>query len=170
MSGPSEPLRPWAWLGWPTLVCLVATLVLATPLRVFGLRLPEPVFPMATAFAWAVIRPSVLGPFVLLFAGLFLDLLWGAPLGLWGLCLLLAYFAALVSRSLMTGRSAPTLLVWYIGLTAFALLAAYLFVMLRAHVTPNLLATLYQFAATLLLFPFARRLIRRFEDADIRFR
>lgn len=170
MSAPSQPLQPMAWLGLPALACLISAVVLATPLRVFGFRLPEPVFPMILAFAWAVIRPSVLGPFVLLFAGLFLDLLWGAPLGLWALCLLLAYFAALLSRSLMTGRSAPMLLVWYIGLTAFALFAAYLFVMLRAHVTPNPVATVYQFGATLVLFPFAHRLIARFEDADIRFR
>ncbi len=47
------------------------------------LQLPEPVFPMAPAFAWAMIRPSVLAPLVLLVMGLFLDLLWGGPIGLW---------------------------------------------------------------------------------------
>ncbi len=167
---PSQPLQPWAWLGLPVLLCLAASLVLATPLRVFGLRLPEPVFPMVLAFAWAVIRPSVLGPFALLLAGLFLDLLWGGALGLWALCLLLAYGGALVSRSLMAGRSAPMLAVWYLGFTAIAFTAAYLFVMLRTHVTPDLIASLLQFAATLALFPFAQRLIERFEDADIRFR
>ncbi len=152
------------------LLCILATIVLATPLRMFGLRMPEPVFPMVLAFAWAVIRPSVLGPFVLLAAGSFLDLFWGTPLGLWGLCLLLAYGGALLSRSLMTGRSAPVLAVWYLALTALAFTAAYLLIMLRAHVTPNLTGALLQLAATLALFPFARALIDRFEDADIRFK
>lgn len=168
--GQSQPLQPHAWLGLPLLLCLVATLVLATPLRVYGLRLPEPVFPMVLAFAWPVIRPSLLAPFGLLAAGLFLDLIWSAPLGLWGLCLLLAYAGALTSRSLMTGRSAPALAMWYISLTGLAFLAAYLFVMLRAHVTPNLMGSLLQFGATLALYPFAHHLIDRFEDADIRFR
>jgi rod shape-determining protein MreD len=168
--GQSQPLQPHLWLGLPWLACAAATLVMDVPLRVWGVRLPEPVFPMVLAFAWPVIRPSLLAPFGLLLAGLFLDLFWSAPLGLWGLCLLLAYAGALISRSLMTGRSAPVLAVWYLGLTGIVFLSAYLFVMLRAHVTPNLTGAVLQMAATLALFPFAIRLIDRFEDADIRFR
>ncbi len=167
---PSQPLNPLAWIGAPWLACLLATIVLATPMRVFGLRLPEPVFPMVLAFAWPVVRPTMLGPAALLLAGLFLDLFWGAPLGLWGLSLLLAYGGAQVARSLMTGRSAPVLAVWYLGLSGLSFLAAYLFVTLRAHVTPNVMSTLFQFGVTLCLFPLARYLIDRFEDADLRFR
>ena len=167
---PSQPLQPQAWIALPLLACIAATLVLATPLRVFGLQLPEPVFPLVLAFAWPVIRPSVLGPLALLVAGLVLDLAWGAPLGFWPLCLLIVYGGAQVSRSLMTGRSAPALAGWYLALTAIAFLAAYLLTTLRAHVNPSIVASLLQFVATLALFPFARLLIDRFEDADIRFR
>ena len=77
---------------------------------------------------------------------------------------------ALVSRSLMAGRSAPVLGVWYMGFTAIAFTSAYLFVMLRSHVTPNLTGAGLQFGATLVLYPFAHMLIDRFEDADPRFR
>jgi rod shape-determining protein MreD len=70
----------------------------------------------------------------------------------------------------MAGRSAPVLAVWYLGFTTLAFTAAYLFVMLRAHVTPDLLGTVYQLGATLVLYPFAHMLIDRFEDADPRFR
>ena len=167
---PNQPLQPLSWIGAPLAACLLATVLLATPLRVLGLRLPQPVLPMVLAFAWPVIRPSLLTPFAVLAAGLFLDLFWGAPLGLWALCLLIAYGGAQVSRSLMTGRSALALAVWYLALTALAFGAAYLFVTLRAHVTPNVVGAFYQFGVTLALFPFARLLIDRFEDADIRFR
>jgi rod shape-determining protein MreD len=122
------------------------------------------------AFAWPVIRPSVLGPLALLAAGLFLDLFWGAPLGFWALCLLIVYGGAELSRTLMTGRSAPALAGWYLGLTTVAFAAAYLLTTLRAHVNPSVVSSLLQFLATLALFPFARLLIDRFEDADIRFR
>ena len=54
------------------------TVVFAAPLRVLGLQLPEPVFGLVLAFAWPIIRPSVLAPFVLLAYGLFTDLYWGA--------------------------------------------------------------------------------------------
>ena len=42
--------------------------------------------------------------------------------------------------------------------------------MLDALVTPNLLATFWQLLVTVLLYPFAHRLIARYEDADVRFR
>lgn len=163
-------LQPWSWLVAPTLLAVVGTVLLGMPLRLFGMALPEPVFPMVLAFAWAVIRPSVLGPFLLLVAGLFLDLFWGGALGLWALALILAYGVALTARSLMAGQSTTVLAVWYLGATALAFGAAYLFAMLDAHVPPDPVAVGVQFAITVALFPLSKRLIDRFEDADVRFR
>ena len=100
-----QPLQPWSWLIVPTLVCLFGTVIVAAPARFLGLALPEPVFPMVLAFAWAVIRPSVMGPFLLLLTGLFLDLFWHGTLGLWALCLILVYGVALLVRNLMVGQS-----------------------------------------------------------------
>jgi len=152
------------------LACVVATLLLAVPLKIYGITLPEPVFAMVPAFAWAVIRPSLLGPFALLLLGLFNDLFWGGPLGLWASSLLLGYFGALIARSLIMGQSAPVLWGWYAFLTFLAFAAAYLFSLFDSGVVPNLTATLLQFAVTAALYPLAHRLIDRFEDADIRFR
>lgn len=165
-----QGLQPWSWLVLPTLLAIVATVILGTPLRVLGLPLPEPVFPMVLAFAWAVIRPSVLGPFLLLAAGLFLDLFWGGALGLWALALILVYGVALTARSLMAGQSTRVLAFWYLAATAMAFGAAYLFAMLDSHVAPDPVAVGAQFVVTVALFPLARRLIDRFEDADVRFR
>ena len=88
-SRAARPLSPGAWLLLPALVVAVAAFLLTVPLRVAGFGLPEPVFAIGLAFAWARIRPSALAPMVLLSLGLFLDLLWGAPMGLWPLSLLL---------------------------------------------------------------------------------
>ena len=149
---------------------LIATVLLGIPLRVFGLQLPEPVFPMALAFAWAVIRPSILAPFGILAMGLFLDIFWGGPLGLWAICLLLAYGGALAGRNMMAGQSRLILWVWYALTTATAMVAGYLFVMLDSKSTPGLIPMAWQFLATIVLYPFAQRLIDLFEDADVRFR
>ena len=167
---PGQGLQPLSWLFLPTVFALAATVAFGTPLRVAGLALPEPVFPMVLAFAWAVIRPSILGPFLLLVAGLFLDFFWGGALGLWALSLLLAYGLALLARSLMAGQSTPVLWVWYAAAASLAFGAAYLFVMLDTHVAPDPVSVLLQLGATAALFPLAARLIARFEDADIRFR
>jgi rod shape-determining protein MreD len=146
------------------------TVLFGIPLRVFGLQLPEPVFPMAAAFAWAVIRPSVLAPFAVLLMGLFLDFFWGGPIGLWGLCLLVAYGMSLAGRTMMAGQSRAILWAWYGMVTAAAMLIGYLVVMLDVKATPGLVPLAWQFVATIILYPFAHRLIEMFEDADVRFR
>lgn len=163
-------LDPWRWLGVPLLQVLVATVLFGVPLRVFGLQLPEPIFPLAVVFAWAVIRPSVLAPVAILLMGLFLDLFWGAALGFWELNLLVAYAVILAARSIMAGQSQAIMWAWYALVTALAMGTGYLVAMLDVKSAPSFVPVLWQFLATIVLYPFAHRLIELFEDADVRFR
>jgi rod shape-determining protein MreD len=165
-----RPLDAWRWLGVPVAVCVAATILTAIPFRIFGTRLPEPVYPLVLAFSWAVIRPSIVPPVLLMLMGLYLDLFWGGPLGLWAISLVIAYGFVLVTRAMMTGQSRPMMWAWYALTCLLALGAGYLLTMLDALVTPNLIATFWQVLVTALLYPFAHRLIQRFEDADVRFR
>jgi rod shape-determining protein MreD len=163
-------MNPLGWLGLPMLLCIAATLVMATPLHIFGLPLPEPVFPMVVAFAWALIRPSVLPPFALLVLGLFLDAFWYGPQGLWPLCLLTTYAAMLFVRRLITGHDFIVVWAWYAAATAAGFGLGYLLMTIAAGDAPSLVALAWQYLATLILFPFAHRLTLRYEDADVRFR
>ncbi len=163
-------LTPWRWLGLPALAAMLATLLFGAPLRMFGIGLPEPLFPMVLAFSWAVIRPSILGPLTLFFIGLFQDLFWGGPLGLWAVALLCAYGLALGGRSLMAGQGGAVMGAWYGAACCLALGVAYLFATIVSHQQPNLLGVIWQFLWTAALYPVAYKLIDRFEDADIRFR
>jgi rod shape-determining protein MreD len=167
---PARTLDPWRWLGVPLVQAVAATILLGIPLRIWGLQLPEPVFPMPVVFAWAVIRPSVLAPMGVLIMGLFLDLFWGGSMGLWALCLLIAYGVVLAGRSMMAGQSRTILWVWYGVVTGIALASGYLFIMLDDRAMPSLASVGWQYLVTALLFPFAYRLIDTFEDADVRFR
>jgi len=166
----ARPLVPWRWLGVPAVLSLVATVILATPIDILGLRLPEPVFPLALSFAWAVIRPSVLAPFLLLAIGLFLDMFWGGPAGLWAVVLLVPYAAVLIGRSVMNGQGRGMSQIWYTLTLVLAFGTAYLVVVMNGLTPPNLVAVFWQFLATGLLYPFVHLLIERFEDADVRFR
>ncbi len=152
--GGARPLHPGRWLGVPALFCVLATIAFAKPIRIYGLQLPEPVFAMVPAFAWALIRPSILAPFALLLLGLFLDTFWGGPTGLWGLSLLVAYATALAGRNMMTGQSRPMMWAWFAGdhrrghgrrLPVPR--------MLDSLAMPSLLAVFWQFLVTALLFP-----------------
>jgi rod shape-determining protein MreD len=149
---------------------VAATILFGVPIRLWGLQLPEPVFAMAPVFAWAVIRPSVLAPFSVILLGLFLDVFWGGPMGLWPLCLLACYGLALAGRSMMSGQSRNVLWVWYALLTAIAMGVGYVVMMLKSRAFPGVVPLAWQYLATIVLYPFAHRLIDMFEDADVRFR
>lgn len=169
-GGAVRVVGPTQWIIYPALVVLAATLLLGTPIELFGLKLPEPVLPMVLAFAWPLIRPSMAAPAALLVTGLFLDLFWGGPVGLWPLCLLGVYGAVLASRNLLAGQETRVLFGWYALATLGAFLMAYLIVTVRAGNAPSLLALLGQVLPTLLAFPAAAWLIERFDDTDVRFR
>jgi rod shape-determining protein MreD len=166
----ARPLNPFTWLLLPALACFLASWLLTAPLRVLGFGLPEPVFAVMLAFAWALVRPSLLAPFALLGLGLALDLLWYAPLGFWGLCLLLGYAAVAATRPLISGQGYAIAWGWYAAVTVFVLGLGYLFTMMDARSMPSLWAVGSQALFTALLYPIAARLIAHFEESDPRFR
>lgn len=161
---------PAQWIVIPAAITLAVTIVLATPVQLFGLHLPEPVIPMVLAFAWPLIRPSVVAPLMLTLLGLILDILTYGPLGLWPLALLAIYAIVLGSRSFLIGQDTVVLFVWYAACCSLAFLLAWLVVTLIAGNPPSILSLIGQVVPTLLLFPFADRMIERFEDGDVRFR
>ena len=161
---------PVQWIIIPALVTVAVTILLATPVELFGLNLPEPVIPMVLAFSWPLIRPSITAPLVLTLLGLILDVLTYGPLGLWALALLAIYAVVLASRSFLIGQDTAVLFAWYAACCTLAFLMAYLVVSLIARNPPSILALIGQIVPTLLLFPFADRMIERFEDGDVRFR
>lgn len=170
MSAVARPLRISRWVGIPLLGALLASLLLAAPIRVFGLPLPEPVILMAPAFAWAMIRPAVSPAFALLVGGLVLDALWGAPSGLWPVALLSAYLPVLALRNILAGQSPVVLGAWYALACLLAQAVGWLVAAWSAGTPPSLAAAALQWLATVLLFPVAAHLIEWFRDADVRFR
>jgi rod shape-determining protein MreD len=112
----------------------------------------------------------VLAPMAIVVMGLILDIVWGGPLGLWALILLVAYALVLGGRSMSAGQSRGALWVWYGFVTAFSMGLGFMIVAVRDHAMPGLLSLGWQYLATLILYPFAHRLIDMFEDADVRFR
>ncbi|MEP6966641.1 MAG: hypothetical protein ABI906_01040 [Pseudomonadota bacterium] len=165
-----RPLNPAVWLGAPMLACCAASIVFALPIRLFGFAPPEPVFALAPAFAWAMMRPSLLPPIALTVLGLFLDTLWGGPLGLWPLCLLAAYGSALLARALLLGQDFLAMWAGYAGACAAAMVTGLICMELKAGAVPSLVGAAWQWVASAALFPFAWRLIERYEAADARFR
>jgi rod shape-determining protein MreD len=149
---------------------MAASIILAVPLRVAGLQAPEPVFVLVPAFAWAIARPAITPPFVLVVLGLFLDLLWGSPLGQWPLCLLAAYALIFAARRILSGQEFLALWGAYALACAAAEVTGLALASLHSGRVPGLTGAGLQFVVTAALFPFAWRLIERYEAADARYR
>lgn len=166
----ARPLDPLQWIALPMGIALALTVIFAVPLRLWGLRLPEPVFPLVLVFSWVVIRPSIIAPFAVLLMGLFLDLYWSTPMGFWPLSMLAGYGAALTGRRMLVGQGGAVLWSWYAAICALVFGVGWLFTIGRAQTPVNPASLAWQYLATIILYPFAHRLIDRFEDADVRFR
>jgi rod shape-determining protein MreD len=156
------------WVLGPIVVCVVATLIFTAPLRLWGLAAPEPVFPLTAAFVWAALRPSVVAPAALVLLGLFLDFVWGGPVGLWPLCLLAAHVLALSVRRLLSGEAFAVLWVWYAAACVVAFAVGEGLLRLAYGVWPNLGGVALQAAVTIALFPLAWRLIERYHTDERR--
>ncbi|MGH7023956.1 MAG: hypothetical protein ACREEB_10245 [Caulobacteraceae bacterium] len=163
------PLSPTAWLLAPMVAAFAASLLLAVPLRVDGLQLPEPVFAFVPAFAWAIVRPSLLAPLALFVLGLALDLLWGDPPGLWAMSLLVAYGVIFFARRILAGQEFVALWAAYAAACAAAMLVGFALTVLRAGHAPALTGVVLQFLVNAALFPFALKLVERYEAADARY-
>ncbi len=161
---------PLDWVVVPALICVALSVAFATVVRFVGFPPPEPIFPMMLAFAWPLIRPSMVGPVSLLVLGLFEDLLLGTPLGLWALVLLGVYAGILATRHLIVGQDFRVLFGWWAGAALSAYFAAYMVIWMSNRAAPSLIDSTLQLLVTLALFPFANNLVQRFDDGDVRFR
>ena len=166
----AQPLTPVRWIFIPALQVIVATWLFTMPLKVFGLQPPEPVFAMVLAFAWPIIRPSILTPFCLFLLGVGMDLIWGSPLGLWSVALLISFGAVQSVRNMLMGQQLAVLWLGFAVACGIAELSGVLITQVLSHSTPQLVGVVYQWGVTVALYPWAHRLIERFDDADVRFR
>ncbi len=165
----SRVIGPWDWLIAPALLSIVLTVVLATAFQPFGLFLPEPVSPLVLAFAWPLIRPSYIAPFILGALGFFCDLFWGAPLGFWTLSLLIVYGVLVMLRTYIIGQDWLVVFgVWVLTELAFFILGT-IFSTLDAGAVPRLWGVFEQMLATTILFPFVVYLMEKYLHADARF-
>jgi rod shape-determining protein MreD len=165
----SRVIGPWDWLIAPALLSVAMTIVLATAFQPLGFYLPEPVSPLVLAFAWPLIRPSYIAPFVLGALGFFCDLFWGAPAGFWILSLLLVYGVLVAVRTYIIGQEwLVVFAVWVLTELAFFTVCT-LFATLASGQVPRLWGVFEQLLATTILFPFVVYLMEKYLHADARF-
>jgi rod shape-determining protein MreD len=165
----SKVITPWDWILAPALMSMALTIVLATAFQPFGIYLPEPVSPLILAFAWPLIRPSYIAPFMLGLLGFFLDFFWGAPLGFWTLSLVLVYGVLALARTYLIGQEWSVLFGLFL-LTEFIFFSmGVLLTLIDTGGVVRLWGVVEQAFATTLLFPFVLILLEKYVHSDVRF-
>jgi rod shape-determining protein MreD len=165
----SRVVGPWEWLFMPALLALALTIVIATPIRIFGLQLPEPVMPLVLAFVWPLIRPSYLAPLVLAGLGLFLDAYWSQAYGFYTLTLMIVYGVLMMVRSFVAGQD------WRVVFGIFLITEIVFFGMgvtliaLDTGSVVRLIGVAEQLIATTLFFPIVPYMLDKYVHADVRF-
>lgn len=165
----SRVIGPWEWLFMPALLAIAITIVLATPIRIFGLHLPEPVMPLVLAFVWPLVRPSYLAPLVLAALGLFLDVYWSAPLGFYTLTLMIVYGALVTVRSYVAGQDWRVVFGIYIVTEIVFFAMGVMLIALDTGSVVRLIGVAEQLIATTLLFPVVPYMLDKYVHADVRF-
>ena len=99
------------------LFCVVASIV---PLHLPGFAEVAPGFVLMAVFHWSIYRPDLLPFFAVFLAGLCLDLLNGAPLGISSLIFLIARAVILSQRKHFVGRSFAVVWAGFVVLVAAA--------------------------------------------------
>jgi rod shape-determining protein MreD len=165
----SRIIGPWDWIIAPALISVALTIVLATAFQPFGLYLPEPVSPLVLAFAWPLIRPSYVAPFVLAGLGLFLDYFWGGPLGFWTLDLMLVYGVLVLVRAYVVGQETVMVFGAYVVAELVFFTVAVIFAAMDTGEVVRLWGVFEQMLATTALFPVVMYLMEKYLHTDVRF-
>jgi len=165
----SRIITPWDWILAPALMSVGLTIVLATAFQPFGFYLPEPVSPFILAFAWPLIRPSYIAPFVLGALGFFLDFFWGAPLGFWTFSLVLVYGGLALARTYLIGQEWMVLFGLFLLTELVFFSICVLLTLIDTGAVVRLWGVVEQAFATTLLFPFVLMLLEKYVHSDVRF-
>lgn len=165
----SRVIGPWEWIFLPALVTIALTVVLATPIQIFGLHLPEPVIPLVLAFVWPLVRPSYLAPLALAALGMFLDVYWMMPLGFYTLTLMVVYGVLVTVRSYVVGQDWRVVFGIYVATEIVFFAMGVILVALDTGSVVRLIGVAEQIIATTALFPLVPYMLDKYVHAEVRF-
>ena len=80
----------------PALSAVLLVMMVNLPVTLTGGLFPAPLLALTAVYFWALVRPDLMPPYIVLFVGLLEDLLSGGPAGVWATGFMAAY--ALVDR------------------------------------------------------------------------
>lgn len=127
--------------------CILLTMV---PFGLSSGYLAPPSFALIAIYIWILVRPGLMTPASVFLLGVFQDLVWGGPVGLWGMVFLAVWAFTVSQRRFLEGRGFG--LIWAgfgvvaIGSGLLAWIIASVFYGVPMPVIPILSQTVLSFA------------------------
>lgn len=152
----------------PSALAFIFVLAGAIPLNALEVQILKPLLPIAAVYYWALYRPDLLPAPVAFLLGLMVDILSGAPLGVYALAFTLAHGVLRRQRRFLVGKS------FAINWLGFALVAvggsamAWLLTSLIHGAPVGAAGLLFQTLTTVAVFPVVFWLLLRCHVAIIR--
>lgn len=137
----------------PALTTCLCVFISVVPVHLPGFAAVTPAFALMAVYHWTIYRPDLL-PFIAAFAaGLLLDLLNGAPLGISSLVLLLTRGVVLSQRRFFVGRSFPVVWAGFLAAAAIANVFDWAFFSLYYGLLLDIRPALFQAVLTMSCYP-----------------
>jgi rod shape-determining protein MreD len=137
----------------PALSAVLFVMLVNLPLTLTGGLFPAPLLALTAVYFWALVRPDLMPPYLVLFVGLFEDLLSGGPAGIWATGFMAAYALVDRQREILAGLSGAGAVLGFAATMAVAATATFVLTwivfMRQPPLAPLLLASVF----TVLFYP-----------------
>lgn len=141
-----------------TFVCVFASVI---PLHLPGFAVVTPALALMAVYHWTIYRPELLSFVATFAAGLVLDLLNGAPLGISSLVLLLTRAFVLSQRGLFVGQGFAVVWLGFLGVATAAIAFEWAVFSLYYGFLLDIRPSLFQGVLTVSCYPVASYLLVR---------
>jgi rod shape-determining protein MreD len=123
------------------------------PVSLTGGLFPAPLLALIAVYFWALVRPDLMPPYLVLFVGLFEDLLSGGPAGVWATGFMAAYALVDRQRENLAGLAGGAAVLGFAAAMALAATATFgltwIMYLRQPPLAPLLLASVF----TVLFYP-----------------
>jgi rod shape-determining protein MreD len=137
----------------PVLSAVLLVMLVNLPVTLTGGLFPAPLLALTAVYFWALVRPDLMPPFVVLFVGLLEDLLSGGPAGIWATGFMAAYALVDRQRENLAGLAGAAAVLGFAAAMALAATATFVLTWIMYMRQPPLAPLLLASVFTVLFYP-----------------
>ena len=137
----------------PGFSAVLMVMLVNLPVSLTGGLFPAPLLALTAVYFWALVRPDLMPPFVVLCVGLFEDLLSGGPPGVWATGFMAAYAMVDRQRENLAGLAGSAAVLGFAAAMALAAAATFALTWIMYLRQPPLAPLLLASVFTVLFYP-----------------